>query len=289
MSETPTRRVGRWYFGGVASAMAASCTHPLDLLKVHLQTQQKAEMRLIGMGVHVVKNHGFLALYNGLTASLLRQLSYSMTRFALYESGKEYLTQGGKTMAFYEKVLLGASCGGVGGLFGTPADMVNVRMQNDIKLPLEMRRNYKHAIDGLWQVLKYEGPKKLFNGATMASSRAMLVTVGQLSCYDQFKQIILELDFMKDNLLTHFTASFMAGGVATAITMPLDVMKTRFMNAKPGQYASLLACFKDIAKNGPMGFYKGFVPAFVRLGPQTVLTFIFFEQIRLRFGRDVPI
>ena len=29
-----TKRVGKWYFGGVASAMAACCTHPLDLLKV---------------------------------------------------------------------------------------------------------------------------------------------------------------------------------------------------------------------------------------------------------------
>lgn len=29
-----TKRVGRWYFGGVASAMAACCTHPLDLMKV---------------------------------------------------------------------------------------------------------------------------------------------------------------------------------------------------------------------------------------------------------------
>ena len=30
-------RVGRWYFGGLASAGAACITHPLDLLKVHLQ------------------------------------------------------------------------------------------------------------------------------------------------------------------------------------------------------------------------------------------------------------
>ena len=28
------RRLGRWYFGGLASAAAASCTHPLDLIKV---------------------------------------------------------------------------------------------------------------------------------------------------------------------------------------------------------------------------------------------------------------
>ena len=29
-----TKRIAKWYHGGVASAMAACCTHPLDLLKV---------------------------------------------------------------------------------------------------------------------------------------------------------------------------------------------------------------------------------------------------------------
>lgn len=42
--------------------------------QVHLQTQQKAELRLVGMGVKVVRTYGFLALYNGLSASLLRQV-----------------------------------------------------------------------------------------------------------------------------------------------------------------------------------------------------------------------
>jgi dicarboxylate transporter 10 len=48
--------------------------------------------------------------------------------------------------------------------------------------------------------------------------------------------------------------------------MPLDVMKTRMMNAPPGTYNSLLDCFKDIIKVGPSGLFKGFMPAFIRLG-----------------------
>ncbi len=47
---------------------------------------------------------------------------------------------------------------------GAPADLVNVRMQNDFKLSKEQRRNYKHAIDGIVQITREEGPKKLFNG-----------------------------------------------------------------------------------------------------------------------------
>ena len=37
MQVNPNRQ-SRWYFGGLASAGAACITHPLDLLKVHLQT-----------------------------------------------------------------------------------------------------------------------------------------------------------------------------------------------------------------------------------------------------------
>ena len=37
---------------------------------------------------------------------------------------------------------MAAFAGGCGGFLGTPGDMINVRMQNDIKLPPEQRRKY---------------------------------------------------------------------------------------------------------------------------------------------------
>lgn len=41
---------------------------------MHLQTQQKVEMGAFSMGVKVVRNEGALGLYNGLSASVLRQV-----------------------------------------------------------------------------------------------------------------------------------------------------------------------------------------------------------------------
>ncbi|XP_072414906.1 mitochondrial dicarboxylate carrier isoform X2 [Chiloscyllium punctatum] len=241
-------------------------------------------MRMTGMAIHVVRNDGFLALYNGLSASLFRQLTYSLTRFAIYETVRDRLT-GGNTQAipFYKKVLLGAFGGFTGGFVGTPADMVNVRMQNDMKLPAPVRRNYKHAVDGLYRVLQEEGIKKLFSGATMASTRGALVTVGQLACYDQAKQLVLNTGFLSDNICTHFLSSFIAGGCATFLCQPLDVLKTRLMNSK-GEYRGLWHCIIETSRLGPLGFYKGLVPAGIRLVPHTVLTFIFLEQLRNRFG-----
>ena len=43
-------------------------------------------------------------------------------------------------ISFAKKVSLAAVAGASGGILGTPGDMVNVRMQNDIKLPPEQRR-----------------------------------------------------------------------------------------------------------------------------------------------------
>lgn len=43
--------------------------------QVHLQTQQEVVQGFVGTTVNVVRTHGFRALYNGLTASLTRQVS----------------------------------------------------------------------------------------------------------------------------------------------------------------------------------------------------------------------
>ncbi|XP_050032953.1 mitochondrial dicarboxylate carrier [Dermacentor andersoni] len=277
-------RLARWYFGGLAGSMAACFTHPLDLLKVHLQTQSVGRVSLVESTMTIIRHQGVLAMYNGLSASILRQLTYSTTRFGMYEVIRQYLVKPGENMKFYQKIFVAGVAGATGGFVGTPADMVNVRMQNDIKLPVESRRNYKNALDGLWRVYRQEGALKLFSGGGTATARAVLMTIGQISFYEQIKQVLLTTGYFGDNLTTHFASSLMAAGIATTLTQPLDVMKTRMMNAKPGEYKSILHCALETKKLGIMAFFKGYVPAFVRLGPHTILTWVFLEQMRLNFG-----
>ena len=75
-------------FVGVGGVKAANCgkglsagTGPLAALsgglcppQVHLQTQQEVKLRMTGMALQVVRSDGVLALYNGLSASLCRQV-----------------------------------------------------------------------------------------------------------------------------------------------------------------------------------------------------------------------
>lgn len=272
-----------FWFGGSASIMSICFTHPLDLVKVRLQTQPHAGTRL-GMGqmfAHVYRENGFRGLYKGLTAAQLRQLTYSMTRFGVYDFLKERVT--GNTPREQPGVgtliLISSLSGFLGGIVGNPADVLNVRMQHDAALPAADRRNYRHAIDGLIRVTREEGVGSLFRGVWPNSARAALMTASQLATYDSFKGLLLGTPalHMKDNLVTHFTASLMAGFVATTVCSPVDVIKTRIMSAKTKSgLASLLA---DIyKKEGLTWCFKGWVPSFARLGPTSVLLLVFKEQ-----------
>lgn len=53
---------------------------------------------------------------------------------------KQQVSPNGEPIGFMTRVAMAATGGALGGLVGTPGDMVNVRMQNDIKLPPEKRR-----------------------------------------------------------------------------------------------------------------------------------------------------
>merc|ERR1712142_837921 len=145
MQKNPDRK-SRWYFGGLASMGAACCTHPLDLIKVHLQTTnaQLAAGEKIGIfsqTVKVIRTDGPRGLYSGLSASLVRQASYSTARFAIYDVIKNRVSPNGEAISFPLRIAISGFAGAAGGFLGTPGDMVNVRMQNDVKLPPEMRRN----------------------------------------------------------------------------------------------------------------------------------------------------
>ena len=61
------------------------------------------------------------------------------------------------------------------------------------------------------------------------------------------------------------------------------------MNAKTGDYRGMVDLYRQTARQGHMVFTKGFIPAFARLGPQTILTWVFLEQLRLNFGIRIPV
>ncbi|KAF4123697.1 solute carrier family 25 (mitochondrial dicarboxylate transporter), member 10 [Geosmithia morbida] len=273
-----------FWFGGSASGMAACVTHPLDLVKVRLQTRTgDAPKNMSGTFVSIFRKDGPLGLYSGLSAALLRQLTYSTVRFGIYEEMKSRFTAGpdGEQIkpSFPLLVAMASSSGLVGGVAGNFADVLNVRMQHDAALPVEKRRNYRHAVDGMVRMAREEGLASWFRGWLPNSGRAAVMTASQLASYDAFKRLLLDYTPLGDDLTTHFSASFLAGLVAATVTSPIDVIKTRVMSSSHN--LGILRLIGDIYRtDGPGWVFKGWVPSFLRLGPHTICTFVFLEMHR---------
>lgn len=98
----PDNKRTPFYFGGAASCSAAIIVHPLDLTKVRLQNSKGSsaaaaagnqKMTMFGTMLRIIKNEGPLRLYAGLSASILRQASYSTVRLGGYEKLKQLLLQ----------------------------------------------------------------------------------------------------------------------------------------------------------------------------------------------------
>ena len=139
-------------------------------------------------------------------------------------------------------------------------------------------------------IITREGVRGLWRGVVPTVQRATLLTATQVPCYDHTKHTILNHNWMQEGLELHIVSSFIAGFMTALVTSPVDVIKTRIMNQKvQGKsgtlYTSTGDCLlKTFKGEGLLGFYKGFIPNWLRIGPHTVITFLIFEQLRRIVG-----
>ncbi len=117
---------------GFGNALSAACTNPADVLKVRQQLLvDKTRANFVGIAREMIRTEGIKSLWNGVTASCLRELTYSTVRFGLYETFKDFYSSslGVSDSSFALKALSGISSGGIGSAFACPTDLIKVRMQ----------------------------------------------------------------------------------------------------------------------------------------------------------------
>lgn len=141
-----------FWLGGIAATIAASITHPLDLTKVRLQAS--GDKRMISSLKKTVKTAGVRGLFDGISGTWLRQMSYSMCRFWAYDESKKILGAG-KDAPAWKLAAAGSMAGGIAGFVGNPGEIVMVRLQGDFAKPPEKRFNYKNCFDALFRVRSF--------------------------------------------------------------------------------------------------------------------------------------
>ncbi|EDQ90600.1 uncharacterized protein MONBRDRAFT_18424 [Monosiga brevicollis MX1] len=280
----------KFIFGGLAG-MAATCfVQPLDLIKNRMQLaggwrgggQSLSFAQTLSA---IVRNEGALAVYTGLSAGLLRQATYTTTRLGVYTTLFDHFSNpNGTPPSFATKVAIGLTAGASGAIVGTPAEVALIRMSADGALPAAERRGYTGVGNALVRVAREEGIATLWRGCVPTVARAMVLNATQLASYSEAKQAIQSNYQVPDGLKLHFLASMVSGVLTTVASMPVDIVKTRIQNMRTingvPEYSGVADVLgKVVRQEGFFALWKGFLPYYSRLGPHTVLTFIFLEQL----------
>jgi len=286
---------------------AATVCHPLDVIRVQMQTEGSTYSGVADAACGIYEKDGLReGLYAGVSAAYLRQWLYGSCRIGIYayllENAQEANVAKGlakNAVPLASKMLMGLTSGGIGSFVGTPSELALVRMSNDRKLPVEQRRNYRGVGDALSRIAREDGLPGLFTGAPVTVVRACLLSACAMGITSEIKMRLGGTGYFGEGgrllggVPLLFVATLISSFAANAVANPFDVVKSRMQNMivdKDGAapYSSMLDCFlQTVGNEGVCKLWSGFVPAFLKLAPYTVISLSLTDQLtRIVTGKE---
>ena len=277
-----------------ASSASSAClaeilTLPLDTAKVRLQLQSLALGKALKYRgpFHtirtIVKEEGFLSLFNGLTPGLHRSFIFTGIRLGLYDKVKQALeagdSQSGITLG--QRISLAVFTSAMAITLANPSDVLKVRYQ--AHNPNARRVPRRSALGQYLQITHKEGVVNgLYKGYSVNLIRNSVISASEIITYEIAKKNLIERLQLEDAIPVHLASGCCAGFMATVLGSPADVLGTKAMQ-KHGHYAGMKAMeiAMEMAKHeGFFSFYKGFWPNFCRIGSFNIAMWFFYEQIK---------
>lgn len=148
--------------GGVAGASQVMFTNPLEIVKIRLQVAGEIASMARVSAITVVKELGFLGLYKGARACLLRDVPFSAIYFPAYAHVKKlFADENGYNSP--GTLLLSATIAGMpAAFFPTPADVIKTRLQVQAR---KGQTTYKGIIDCCRKISAEEGLAAFWKGS----------------------------------------------------------------------------------------------------------------------------
>lgn len=269
---------------GGAAVVTVTFIHPIDVIKTRIQVSNEyGKLGMFGTAGKVVGEEGVLAMWKGVNAAWLREASYTSLRLGLYEPIKIIFgANDPQTTNLLKKFAAGSAAGAIGSLAGNPFDVLKTKM-------MASKGTTVPSISATAQELYMnQGIVGFYRGIDSNIVRAMVLNGTKLGIYDEAKGwVVSATGWSKKALMTQFCSAVIAGFFMTCTVSPFDMVRTRLMNQPADKkiYSSGIDAFVKIAtKEGPLTFWRGFMPIWSRFAPTTTLQLIIFEQMRGMMG-----
>ncbi|XP_015791985.1 solute carrier family 25 member 35 [Tetranychus urticae] len=288
--------------GGLAAAGAGFFSNPLEVVKTRIQLQ--GELRSRGQyTVHyrnvfhafrvIGKTEGLLSLQKGLVPAIYYQFSMNGVRLGVFQcidNSGVTRNQQGKPIFGYT-VLAGAISGAIGAAVGSPFYLIKTHLQAQANSSIAVGHQHKHGSfsEAFIKIFKTQGVTGLWRGSLASMTRVTVGSSAQLTTFSKFRSFFDNYPFLKSESLANTIAAAIFSSLAVVTMMtPFDVVSTRLYNqpvdtvTKKGlKYKGMFDCARKILQTeGPFGFYKGGIASYIRIGPHTILSLLFWREFR---------
>ena len=252
----------------LSSFGATAIVHPFDVIKISQQLKLPVQYK-------------FPNIYRGLPTGLLRQFTYSAPNTYLFsEMLQQYRSKYGDEPSIIYKGAMGAISGGIGGITGTPSEVLLVRAIHKQPPPVGMITHAKsvYAQNGLYG---------FFKGSGASVFRASVFNSVRLSLYSETKiRVQQTYPNLTGTSSLHFISAAVGSVSGVLVSNPIDVIKARIQ--QPQNTSSAYQLIQQTVTNeGLRGFYRGTFASMSKTIPHSIISFVLFEQLTRWFtGAD---
>ncbi|KAI8852219.1 mitochondrial carrier domain-containing protein [Chytridium lagenaria] len=269
---TPTDMAKGLLAGGLANMIPATAMNPLDVCKVKMQSSVLYGS-LFRTASLILREEGLVRglFMPGMTATIMREMSYSSFRFGFYQPIKTSLatlfpnttSRANKSgnEPFAMKLASGVSSWMFGSCLANPTDVVKIRLQTEASrvkdglyvtgLKKGFPPKYRNTFHAFLKIYRDEGFSGLYKGVHVTVLRASVLTGTQLASYDETKYLLKKHNILDEGLPLHVISSVVAGFVTTTACAPTDIIKTRLLSQSshdPAAYKGIYDCLTSLIR-----------------------------------------
>ncbi|XP_010272402.1 PREDICTED: ADP,ATP carrier protein 3, mitochondrial-like isoform X1 [Nelumbo nucifera] len=259
--------------GGVSAAVSKTAAAPIERVKLLIQNQDemikagRLSEPYKGIGDcfgRTIKDEGFISLWRGNTANVIRYFPTQALNFAFKDYFKRLFNfkkdKDGYWKWFAGNLASGGAAGASSLLFVYSLDYARTRLANDAKAAKKGgERQFNGLIDVYRKTIKSDGLVGLYRGFNISCVGIIVYRGLYFGMYDSLKPVVLT-----DQLQDSFLASFLLGwGItigAGLASYPIDTVRRRMMmtSGEAVKYKSSFDAFSQILKNeGAKSLFKG--------------------------------
>ncbi|KAF8159699.1 mitochondrial carrier domain-containing protein [Crassisporium funariophilum] len=276
----------------LAGALAGISEHavmfPVDSIKTRMQVFATSPVAVYsGVGnafSRISSTEGFRALWRGVGSVILGAGPAHAVHFGTLEAVKELAggNEGGNQ--WVATSLAGASATIASDAFMNPFDVIKQRMQL-----------HKSEFRSVWTCARTVFRTEGFSAFYVSYPTTLAITIPfnaiQFTVYEQIKRFANPRGDYSPT--THIVAGGVAGGIAAAVTTPLDVAKTILQTRGTAQDADIrnargmFDAFRVIwSRDGLKGFSRGLTPRVLTIMPSSALCWMSYEFFKAAIRSD---